>query len=205
MNDNTTDFYNDILSNLTTVAEALIEAADLKAGSLVVLGCSSSEIMGHRIGHGSSPLTGKVVVETLLRIFTDRGIWLAVQGCEHINRSLVVEREARERFNLSEVSVVPAFDAGGSAAVAAYAFAKDPVVVSSVQADAGIDIGDTSIGQFVKYVQIPFRPGITEIGAAHVTCLHSRPPLVGGERAEYAFDRNAWMNRLEQEEESRED
>ena len=199
MKDNTTVFYNEIKSQLTTIAESLIEAAGLKSGSLVALGCSSSEIMGYHIGRGSNPQTGKVVAETLLSVFTDRGIWLAVQGCEHINRSLVVEREAMKRFNLTEVSVVPAFNAGGSTAVAAYAFAKDPVVVASVQADAGIDIGDTSIGQFVKYVQIPFRTGITEIGAAHVTCLRSRPPLIGGERAQYTFDRDAWIQSIVQE------
>jgi uncharacterized protein (TIGR01440 family) len=190
----------DIKKNLPVIAAELIEAASLKEGSLLVLGCSSSELVGRRIGKGSSLAVGYQVVKTLLSVLKPLGINLAVQGCEHINRSLVVERAAMIRNRLTEVSVVPALHAGGSAALAAYALADDPVMVEAVSADAGIDIGETSIGQYVKFVQVPFRQSMKTLGAARVTCLRTRPRLVGGVRACYEFDRKAWESELAEEE-----
>jgi len=110
---------------------------------------------------------------------------LAVQGCEHINRSLVVERQVAIDKNLEIVSVVPALHAGGAASIAAFKQFTDPVEVEHVVAQAGIDFGDTFIGMHVKFVQVPVRPSITELGSAHVTALRSRPKYVGGPRANY--------------------
>lgn len=108
-----------------------------------------------------------------------------MQGCEHINRSLVVEREAAERYDLEIVTVKPALHAGGACAVAAYDRAEDPVMVEHITAKAGMDIGDTFIGQHIKHVQIPVRLDIDQIGAAHATFVRSRPKLIGGPRAIY--------------------
>ena len=154
-------------------------------GKIVVLGCSSREVCGAHIGKGSSAETGQAVVEALLSLVRERGGFLAVQCCEHLNRALVAERELAVRYGFPVVSAVPALHAGGACAVAAYKSAHDPVLLEHITADAGIDIGDTFIGMHVKHVQIPFRPSIKEIGAAHVSCLKNRPKLIGGERAEY--------------------
>lgn len=166
-------------------ANGLLEAAGLEAGDILVLGCSSSEICGGRIGKASNEEVGEAVVSTLLSILRPQGIYLAVQGCEHINRSLVIEKEAAKKYGFETVTVVPALHAGGACAMAAYRMAQSPVMIEHVVAQAGIDIGDTSIGMHVKHVQIPVRLPIKEIGAAHVTYLRSRPKLIGGERAQY--------------------
>ena len=108
-----------------------------------------------------------------------------MQGCEHINRALVIEQAAAEKYGFEIVTVKPALHAGGACSVAAYERFDDPVMVEHVVAKAGIDIGDTFIGQHIKHVQIPVRVGITEIGGAHVTCVRSRPKLIGGPRAQY--------------------
>ncbi len=166
------------------VATELLDAFDMR-GKILVLGCSSSEICGARIGKGSSAETGRAVVETLLPLLRERGAFLAVQCCEHLNRALVAERALAEQYGFTVVSAVPALHAGGACAVAAYQNAKDPVLLEHIVADAGLDIGDTSVGMHVRHVQIPFRPSIKEIGGAHVTALTHRPKLIGGERAQY--------------------
>jgi uncharacterized protein (TIGR01440 family) len=172
--------------DIRSLAEEINAAARLQAGDIFVLGCSSSEILGHHIGQASCAKTGAVIVEELLAYLTPQGIFLAVQGCEHINRALVVEREVQLRHGFEEVSVLPRLKAGGACAEAAYHLAADPVVIEHVTAKAGIDIGDTAIGMHVRFVQIPFRPSIKTIGQAHVTCLISRPKLIGGHRATYS-------------------
>ena len=86
------------------------------------------------------------------------------------------------------MSVLPTLHAGGSGQLAAFRYMKDPVEVEFIKADAGLDIGDTSIGMHVKYVQVPIRPILKEIGQAHVTALASRPKLIGGARAQYPQD-----------------
>ena len=166
----------------------LIDIAGLKEGNIMVLGCSTSEICGCHIGKGSSLEVGKAVIDGILPVLRGRGIYLAVQGCEHINRSLVIERKAAEKYGFEIVSVVPALHAGGACAMTAYARAESPVMVEKIIADAGLDIGDTSIGMHVRFVQIPVRLSVKEIGGAHVTALRSRPKLIGGERAKYVFD-----------------
>ncbi|MBJ8326152.1 TIGR01440 family protein [Streptococcus pacificus] len=166
----------------------IIERSQIKSGQLFVLGLSSSEILGNHIGTASSLEIGEVVVKELLDNLSDKGIYLAVQGCEHINRALVVEREYAERHNLEIVSVLPTLHAGGSAQLAAFKYMKDPVEVEHVVAFAGLDIGDTSIGMHIKHVQVPLRPVMRELGKAHVTALSSRPKLIGGQRAQYVKD-----------------
>ncbi len=174
-----------IRTQVKQVASELFADFPLEDGSIVVLGCSSSEICGAHIGKGSSAEVGKAVVETLLCMVREKNAFLAVQCCEHLNRALVAERELARRHGFRVVSAVPALHAGGACAMAAYKNAKMPVLLEHIEADAGIDIGDTFIGMHVKHVQIPFRPSIKEIGAAHVTCLKHRPKLIGGERAQY--------------------
>ncbi len=174
-----------IRQQIVHVTEALLAQANLKSGDIFVLGCSSSEICGGHIGKASSAEVGQTVIDAILPILRSRGIFLAVQGCEHINRSLVIEREAAEKYNLEIVTVKPALHAGGACAVAAYERAVDPVMVEHVVAKAGMDIGDTFIGQHIKHVQIPVRLDIIQIGGAHVTFVRSRPKLIGGPRAVY--------------------
>lgn len=169
---------------LTGLAD-YFDQSELQEGSVFVLGCSTSEIIGERIGSHSTLAVGEMIVSTLLQKLKERKLFLAVQGCEHINRALVVERQVAERFGFEIVTVVPSLQAGGAAATAAYHLLEDPVVVEKIVATGGIDIGDTFIGMHVKHVQIPVRTTIKEIGAAHTTYVRSRPKLIGGPRAVY--------------------
>lgn len=170
------------------IIEDLVERSGIKKGQVFVLGLSSSEVVGGTIGKQSNQEVGEMIVQTLLSILRPRGIYLAVQGCEHLNRALVVERAYAEKVGLEIVNVIPSLDAGGSAQVAAFNYYDDPVEVEEIVAFAGVDIGDTAIGMHVKRVQVPLRPVKRELGKAHVTALTSRPKLIGGARAQYASD-----------------
>ena len=163
----------------------LIEKSDLESGDILVLGGSSSEIMGGEIGKDSSLEIGQLVIGEVLKILDKKKINLAVQGCEHINRALVVEKEVAKANNLEIVSVIPALHAGGAMSLAAYQKMQNPVMVEHIVAHAGIDIGDTEIGMHVKFVQVPLRLKEKHIGKARVTALKSRPKLIGGQRAIY--------------------
>ena len=163
----------------------LVEKSKLKAGDLVVVGCSSSEILGEHIGKGSSPETGVEVATTILSVLSEKGIFLAAQCCEHLNRALVIEREAAEKFMLEEVCVRPMPKAGGSFATAVYDNLKDPVVVEHVKAKAGLDIGCTLIGMHLKDVAVPLRLTVKTIGCASINAAYTRPKLIGGVRAHY--------------------
>ena len=167
------------------VTEALLSAAGLKPGQILVLGCSTSEVQGHKIGSYGSTDVAKAILDGILDPLSETGVFLAVQCCEHLNRSVVVEREAAEKHNLTEVSVLPVPHAGGAAASTVMRLLKDPVVVESVVAHAGIDIGVTFIGMRLKPVAVPVRVPICSIGCAHVTVARTRPKLVGGKRAVY--------------------
>lgn len=170
------------------IAVDIIERSAIRKGQLFVLGLSSSEVAGGQIGKNSSLEIGEVIVETLLEELAKREIHLAVQGCEHLNRALVVEREVAEAKDLEIVNVLPSLHAGGSGQLAAFKFMTDPVEVEEVVAHAGLDFGDTSIGMHVKRVQVPLIPIQRELGGAHVTALASRPKLIGGARAQYLKD-----------------
>ena len=175
----------DIKEQVFTAITELIEKSGLIKGDLVVVGCSSSEIVGGRIGKSSSPETGITVAQTILEVLDKKGIYLAAQCCEHLNRSLVVERSAAEKYMLEEVCVRPMPKAGGSFATAVYDNMKDPVVVEFVKAKAGLDIGSTLIGMHLRHVAVPLRLSIKNIGEAYVTAAYTRPKLIGGVRAHY--------------------
>ena len=167
--------------------EELLAAADTAPGDIVVVGCSSSEILGEHIGHGSSFETAKAVLEGLLPPLREKGLYLAAQCCEHLNRSLIVERAAVTRWE-QIVSVVPQPKAGGSFATAAWQAFEAPCAVCEVSAAAGLDIGDTFIGMHLRRVAVPVRLSLTAIGSAHLTAARTRPPYVGGARAVYTAD-----------------
>ena len=175
-----------LTNDLIKIVEDVLEVAQLQAGDTFVLGCSTSEVVGGMIGKNSSQEVGEIIVSTLKEYLDQQQINLAVQGCEHLNRALVVERAYAKQADLDEVLVVPALNAGGAASVAAFKYFKDPVVVEHIVAQAGLDIGDTAIGMHVKHVQVPVRPSIKELGSAHVTALRTRPKFIGGPRAQYA-------------------
>ena len=168
------------------VAEELIEKAKLKPNQILVVGCSTSEIIGSKIGTNSSPDTAKIVFEGLYDYAKEQGWQLAFQCCEHLNRAIVVEREAVPFAET--VNVVPQPKAGGSMATRAYATFRQPVVVEQIRADAGIDIGFTLIGMHLKKVAVPVRLEHNQIGEARIVAARTRPKFIGGERAIYADD-----------------
>ncbi len=171
------------------IVSHILELSDLQKGQIFVLGLSSSEVLGGHIGQNSSREVGQVIVKTILEILEPKGIHLAVQGCEHLNRALVVERELAIQKDLEIVNVLPTLYAGGSGQLAAFDYMADPVEVEFITAHAGVDIGDTAIGMHIKHVQVPIRPSLRQIGQAHVTALASRPKLIGGARAAYVEDK----------------
>ena len=177
--------YEQIKTETEKAVRELLEKINLKKGSIVVVGCSSSEILGEHIGKGSSPETGAVVAETVLKVLGENGIYLAAQCCEHLNRALVIERAAAEKYMLEEVCVRPMPKAGGSFATAVYDKMDDPVMVEHVKAHAGIDIGCTLIGMHLKDVAVPLRLSVKTIGSALVNAAYTRPKLIGGVRAHY--------------------
>ena len=177
--------YEQIRSETEKAINKLIEKSHLKAGDIVAVGCSSSEILGEHIGKGSSPETGAVVAKTIISLLSEHGLYLAAQCCEHLNRALIIEREAAERYMLDEVCVRPMPKAGGSFATAAYDNMKDPVVVEHVKAKAGLDIGYTLIGMHLKDVAVPLRLSVKKIGQAGINAAYTRPKLIGGVRAHY--------------------
>lgn len=163
----------------------LLEVAKLKKGDLVVIGCSSSEIGGKKIGTLRSQETADAVFGAIYPVLKKKGIFLAVQCCEHLNRALVVAEEYALSHNLEIVNALPQKEAGGAFAQKAYSEIKNAVLVESVKADAGLDIGDTFIGMHLKAVAVPVRLSVQKIGEAHLSVARTRPKFVGGERAIY--------------------
>ena len=166
----------------------LIESAKLKAGSIIVLGCSTSEITGETIGTHSSMDVAAALYDGFFDVLKSNGIYLAAQCCEHLNRALVIERELAIKLNLECVNAVPQPKAGGSSATTAYARMDDPVVVEHIKADAGIDIGGTLIGMHLKETAVPLRLKNKRIGNAYVIGARTRLKFIGGERAVYNKD-----------------
>ena len=177
--------YEDITIQAQTVLTELLEQAQLKPGSLFVVGCSSSEMVGKRIGKGSSMDAAQAAFRGIYPLLQSRGIHLAVQCCEHLNRALILEREVAERKGYEIVSVMPQPHAGGSFAVTAWNAFTDPVAVETIQADAGMDIGGMLIGMHLRRVAVPVRTGLDHIGDAIVLCARTRPKYIGGPRAIY--------------------
>ena len=163
--------------------EELGKKANLKAGNIVVVGCSTSEVLGAKIGTNSNPDTAKKIFEALYDYSKEHGVYLAIQCCEHLNRAIITERAAVP--NAEIVNVVPQPKAGGSLATVAYAGFEDPVAVENIQADAGIDIGFTLIGMHLKRVAVPVRLENNRIGEAMIIAARTRPKFIGGIRAIY--------------------
>ena len=161
------------------------ETAALKKRQLLVIGCSTSEVVGKQIGTKGSVDVAGMLFSVVKEFQEETGVQVAYQCCEHLNRALVLPKESAESRGYEEVSVVPVRTAGGSMATHAYQQWDDAVVVEHIKADAGIDIGDTFIGMHLKHVAVPVRTSIKEIGHAHVTMARTRPKLIGGERAVY--------------------
>lgn len=173
----------EIKSAARSAAEELTERAKLTPGQIVIVGCSSSEIAGHNVGSYSSPEIGQAVFEGIYGALHEKGIYLAAQCCEHLNRAVITEREAVCDRDI--VNVVPQPKAGGSFATAAYQGFMDPVAVEEIGADAGLDIGNTLIGMHLKKVAVPLRLKITHIGQAPLNAARTRPKYIGGSRAAY--------------------
>lgn len=168
-----------------SVVTDLLEQAKMRSGSLLVIGCSSSEIVGKQIGKGSSMEAAQAVFSGIYPILQKHGIHLAVQCCEHLNRALILEREVAEQRGYEIVNVKPQPHAGGSFAVTAWDAFHDPVAVEAISAEAGIDIGGTLIGMHLKRVAVPVRTQEKMIGEAIVLCARTRPKYIGGPRAIY--------------------
>ncbi len=175
--------FEEIKNQAKEVAEELCEKAHLKKGQILVVGCSSSEVCGDRIGSNSNPDVARAVFDGIHEVTEEKGIFLAAQCCEHLNRAIIVEQEAVPGADI--VNVVPQPKAGGSFATAAYASFKHPVALEEIRADAGIDIGDTLIGMHLKKVAVPVRLTNPRIGEAHICAARVRPKFIGGSRAVY--------------------
>ena len=165
--------------------QELLQAAHLRRGDVFVIGCSSSEIVGGHIGKDSSMEAARAVLAGVEPLLDEQGIYLAAQCCEHLNRAIVLEREAAERYGYEQVNAVPQPHAGGSWATNCWQNFNDPVLVGEVLAAAGIDIGGTLIGMHLRRVAVPVRLSLSKIGCANILCARTRPPYIGGARAVY--------------------
>ena len=175
--------YEELKEQARLAAREICETAGLKKGQILVVGCSSSEVCGERIGKGSNLEAAEAVFEGIYEEVTQRGIFLAAQCCEHLNRAIITERAAVPFAEI--VNVVPQPKAGGSFATTAYRRFSDPVAVEEIKADAGLDIGNTLIGMHLKKVAVPVRLENHRIGSAHVNAARVRPKFIGGVRAVY--------------------
>lgn len=176
--------YEEIREQAAKAVTELLAVAKLKAGDVFVIGCSSSEIKGANIGKGSDIDAAKAVYEGVMPILREKGVFLAAQCCEHLNRAVIVEKAALLP-GTEIVNVVPQLHAGGSFAMTVYQNAEYPVAVEEIKADAGMDIGDTLIGMQLKRVAVPVRISVKKIGEANVVCARTRPKFIGGSRAVY--------------------
>lgn len=173
-------------SKIYGITKELIQTAELKSGDILVVGCSTSEVLGSKIGTASSPDTAEALFRGIYKAANESGIHLAAQCCEHLNRALIIERKVALERGYEIVCVVPKPKAGGSFATAAYKGFDDPVAVEYIRADAGIDIGDTLIGMHLKAVAVPVRLSENTVGQARIICARTRPKYIGGERACYS-------------------
>lgn len=175
----------DYKENAEKAVSEVIEASEIKAGELFVVGCSSSEIIGKKIGTDSNTDVAREVFEAIYKVLKEKNIYMAAQCCEHLNRALIIEKAAAEKFGYEVVNVVPQPKAGGSFATAAYNSFESPVAVEKIRAKAGMDIGETLIGMHIAPVCVPLRISVKKIGEANLTCARSRLKFIGGARAVY--------------------
>lgn len=177
------DLFWQVQNEAARAAQQLIEAAHLRQGQIVVVGCSTSEVVGRRVGSWSTPEIAQAIFSGLNGVFAPQGIYIAAQCCEHLNRALIVEYEAVRGAEI--VNVKPQPKAGSSFATAAYNSFRQPVALEEIQTDAGLDIGGTLIGMHLKKVAVPVRLDQNHIGSAIVLAARVRPKFIGGERAIY--------------------
>lgn len=170
------------------IVRELAEVAVLDPGKVLVIGASTSEVVGRRIGTGGALETAQQLLQGIAEVQAEFGFAVVYQCCEHLNRALVMERDLLERLRLTEVAAVPIPGAGGSMASAAYRSMTEPCLAESIEAHAGVDIGETLIGMHLRRVAVPFRPSERYIGEARVTAAYTRPKLIGGERAVYRLE-----------------
>ena len=176
----------DIKTQCENAVNEILAVAKLKKGDIFIAGCSTSEVGGAKIGTDSNEDLASQIFNGLYSALSQKGIYLAVQCCEHLNRAIVIEKEAVPF--METVNVVPQKKAGGSLATIAYKSFSNPVVVESIKADAGIDIGNTLIGMHLKAVAVPVRISFDKIGKANIVCARTRPKFIGGIRAVYDQD-----------------
>lgn len=177
--------YENITNDAKVVFEELLDKTKLQKGQVLVIGCSTSEIIGDTIGTHSSLDVAQALYAGFYDILKSRGIYIAAQCCEHLNRALVIERELAAKLNIDIVNAVPQPKAGGSSATTAFSMMDDPVVVEHIRADAGIDIGGTLIGMHLKETAVPLRFENRKIGEAYISGARVRPKFIGGERTVY--------------------
>ncbi len=172
-------------NELSTIIHEFNDYVALSHKHILVVGCSTSEVIGQKIGTAGTEDVAEMIFLELKKLQDETGVAIAFQCCEHLNRALVLERTTFENKDFTEVSVIPVRNAGGAMATYAFNHFEDPVVVEHIQADAGIDIGDTFIGMHLKHVAVPVRTTQKSVGEAHVTLATTRPKLIGGSRAVY--------------------
>lgn len=177
--------FEEISRQTKAAVEELLETAKLKNGDILVVGCSSSEVMGEHIGKGSSMDAAEAVFEGIYPVLESRGIYLAAQCCEHLNRAIILEEKAAEKYGYEIVNVRPQPKAGGSFATVVWENMESPVAVEHIKAKAGMDIGSTLIGMHLKEVAVPLRLSVKTIGQASLVCARTRAKFIGGERANY--------------------
>ena len=179
--------YEEITKQLAECLTYLKNAASLRPGAVVVMGCSTSEVAGGHIGHNSVPELGDALAKTMIDTCRELNLQPVFQCCEHLNRALVMEQSTLDQLRLTQVTVMPVPKAGGSVGAAAYKRFAEPAVAVSIQADAAIDVGDTLVGMHLRPVAVPLRmgEGETKVGSAHVVMAYSRLPYIGGARAQY--------------------
>lgn len=180
--------FEELTQQAKTAVLEIIEQAKIGKGSIFVVGCSSSTVKGKNYGKASSMEIAQAIFDGIYPELKSRGIFLAAQCCEHLNRAIITEREAAEKLREPEVNVVPQPKAGGSFATITYNTLENPVAVEHIKADAGIDIGGVLIGMHLKEVAVPLVISVKNIGKAHITSARTRPKFIGGERAHYNDD-----------------
>ena len=176
---------NKIKEQAAAALRELIEVAGLQEGDLLVIGCSSSEVLGEKIGTASSMDAAGAIIDGILPLLQEKGIFLAAQCCEHLNRAIILEADAAKARGYETVNVLPQPKAGGSFATTAWQRMRKPVAVEEIRADAGLDIGGTLIGMHLKRVAVPVRLSVDTIGEARLLSARTRPKFIGGSRARY--------------------
>ena len=177
--------FEEIRKQAEQAVEEIVEQAGLKEGSIFVVGCSSSTVCGKSFGSASSMEIAQAVFDGIYPVLKSRGIYLAAQCCEHLNRAIITEKAAALQQGRDVVNVVPQPKAGGSFATITYRTLEHPAAVEHIRADAGIDIGGVLIGMHLKEVAVPLTLTVKQIGEAHVTSARTRAKFIGGERAHY--------------------